>query len=69
LGLGNERGVAREAVGAVVRFWWISVLRGCLALLLGVGALISGASQPVLVNFIAVYWLLGGIPENRTTWS
>jgi uncharacterized membrane protein HdeD (DUF308 family) len=65
LGLGNERGVAREAVGAVVRFWWISVLRGCLALLLGVGALISGASQPVLVNFIAVYWPLGGILTTR----
>jgi uncharacterized membrane protein HdeD (DUF308 family) len=65
LGLGNERGVAREAVGAAVRFWWISVLRGCLALLLGVGALISGASQPVLVNFIAVYWLLGGILTTR----
>ena len=61
MGLGNERGVAREAVGAAVRFWWISVLRGCLALLLAVGALISGASQPVLVNFIAIYWLLGGI--------
>jgi uncharacterized membrane protein HdeD (DUF308 family) len=53
--------LAREAVGAAVRFWWISVLRGCLALALGVGALISGASQPMLVNFIAVYWLLGGI--------
>ena len=59
--LGNERGLASGAVGAAVRFWWISLLRGCLALCLGVGALISGASQPVLVNFIAVYWLLGGI--------
>jgi uncharacterized membrane protein HdeD (DUF308 family) len=48
-----------------VRFWWISVLRGCLALVLGVGALISGASQPVLVTFIAGYWLLGGILTAR----
>jgi uncharacterized membrane protein HdeD (DUF308 family) len=61
LELGNERRLASEAVGAAVRFWWISALRGCLALFLGVGALLSGASQPMLVNFIAVYWLLGGI--------
>ena len=33
--------------------------RGCLALLLGIGALTRG--QPALVNFIAVYWLLGGL--------
>lgn len=62
---GNERRLASEAVGAAVRFWWISALRGCLALLLGVGALLSGASQPMLVNFIAVYWLLGGILTTR----
>ena len=57
--------VAREAVGAAMRFWWVSMLRGCLALLLGLGALISGASQPALVNFIAVYWLLGGLLTAR----
>ena len=57
--------VAREAVDAAMRFWWVSVLRGCLALLLGLGALISGASQPALVNFIAVYWLLGGLLTAR----
>ena len=52
---------AQEAVGAAVRYWWISVLRGGLALLLGIGALISGASQQLLVNYIALYWLLGGL--------
>ena len=56
---------AREAVGAAIRFWWVSVLRGCLALLLGLGALISGASQSALVNFIAVYWLFGGLLTAR----
>ena len=62
---GNERRLASKAVGAAVRFWWISLLRGCLALFLGIGALISGASQPMLVNFIAVYWLLGGVLTTR----
>ena len=54
-------GAAQEAVGAAVRYWWISVLRGGLALLLGIGALISGASDQLLVNYIALYWLLGGL--------
>ena len=54
-------GAAQEAVGAAVRYWWISVLRGGLALLLGIGALISEASDQLLVNYIALYWLLGGL--------
>ena len=70
IGLEREAPLARssaagQAVGAAARFWWISVLRGCLALLLGIGALITGASQPALVNFIAVYWLLGGLLTAR----
>ena len=28
---------ARQALGEAVRFWWVSMLRGCLALLLGIG--------------------------------
>lgn len=52
---------SEQALGAAARFWWVSVARGCLALLLGIGALVSGASQAVLVNFVAVYWLLGGL--------
>ena len=54
-------GAAQEAVGAAVRYWWISVLRGGLALLLGIGALISETSDQLLVNYIALYWLLGGL--------
>ena len=33
LELGDEQGLASEAVGAAVRFWWIGLLRGCLGLL------------------------------------
>ena len=56
---------AEEAVRAAARYWWISVLRGCLALALGIGALISGASRQALVNYVAVYWLLGGLVTVR----
>lgn len=56
---------AREVVGASARFWWISVLRGCLALILGIGSLFSTADRRLLVNFIAVYWLLGSLLTTR----
>ena len=56
---------AQEAVGAALRYWWISVLRGGLALFLGIGALISGASQQLLVNYIALYLLLSGLLTTR----
>ena len=61
----SDRSPAAEAVAAAVRYWWISVLRGCLALCLGIGALISGASEKVLVNYIGVYWLLSGVLTAR----
>lgn len=43
------------------RFWWIAIIRGTLSLLLGAAALVVQGNRPALVNFIGVYWLLGGI--------
>lgn len=60
-GVSDESASVGEAVAAVVRYWWISLLRGCLAVLLGIGALVSSGAQETLVNFIAVYWALGGL--------
>jgi uncharacterized membrane protein HdeD (DUF308 family) len=42
------------------RFWWIAVLRGAFALLLGAAALLSQGDRRTLANFIGLYWLLGG---------
>ena len=56
---------AEQAIGSAVRYWWVTVARGCLALLLGIGALISGAPEHLLVNYIAVYWMLGGLMTIR----
>ncbi len=50
-----------EAIGAAERFWWVSVARGSIALALGLGALLTGVAQATLVNFIAFYWLFGGL--------
>ena len=63
--LSDRSPTAREAVAATVRLWWLRVLRGCLALLLGVGALITGASQPVLGNYIGGDWLVCGMLASR----
>ena len=57
----DESAPAGEAISAAVRYWWISIVRGCLALFLGIIALFSGAVEQTLVNFIAIYWVLGGL--------
>jgi|GEM_PF-1672214 len=56
---------AEQAVVAAVRFWWVSMLRGAFALLLGLGAFFSGATQQTLISYIAIYWLLGGLVTVR----
>jgi uncharacterized membrane protein HdeD (DUF308 family) len=43
------------------RFWWIAVIRGIFSLILGAAALVVQGNRPVLVNFVGVYWLLGGL--------
>jgi uncharacterized membrane protein HdeD (DUF308 family) len=43
------------------RFWWIAVLRGAFALLLGAAALGSQHDRTMLANFIGLYWLLSGL--------
>ena len=50
-----------DGLPLLVRYWWISLVRGLLALSLGVAVLVSTegrASQ--LANYMALYWLLGG---------
>ena len=41
------------------RFWWLVVIRSCLALVLGVAVLVGGHIRPALANVIAIYWLSG----------
>jgi uncharacterized membrane protein HdeD (DUF308 family) len=59
----THRGGAKTSDGAIPqgRFWWIAVLRGALALLLGAAALASQGDRAMLANFIGLYWLLGGL--------
>jgi uncharacterized membrane protein HdeD (DUF308 family) len=46
----------------VLRFWWVVVVRGLLALALGVSFLTGPLSAPpFVVASVAVYWILDGI--------
>ena len=55
-------GVGQRAPGGWgARLWWITLVRACVALWLGVAVLVSGRTRPALANFIAVYWLAGSL--------
>jgi uncharacterized membrane protein HdeD (DUF308 family) len=43
------------------RFWWIPVVRGVFALLLGIAILIKPDHRAMIANFIGVFWLLSGL--------
>jgi len=51
----------RRSAGGAGRAWWLHLLRGVVALLLGASVLAAGRAQPFLVNFIAIYWLIGSL--------
>ena len=46
---------------AVARYWWLTVLRGLVALVLGVAVAVVGRSTARLVTFLALFWLTGGL--------
>ena len=62
-----ERG-ARGASGsggtrlpAMARYWWLTALRGLVALLLALAIAVAGRSTARLVSFLALFWLTGGL--------
>jgi uncharacterized membrane protein HdeD (DUF308 family) len=44
-----------------VRFWWITLARGIVAVGLGIAIVAADSGRQNLVNFIAVYWLVGAL--------
>lgn len=41
--------------------WWLTFVRGLVALCLGGALLLAGAAQSRLATFIGIYWLLGAM--------
>jgi uncharacterized membrane protein HdeD (DUF308 family) len=63
------RGRELELAKRVARLWWIGVLRGVIALALGVSALLASGSPERLATFLALYWLAGGVVTLRLAWA
>ena len=62
-----ERG-ARGAPGsggtrlpAIARYWWLTALRGLVALTLALAITVGGRSTARLVTFLALFWMTGGL--------
>jgi uncharacterized membrane protein HdeD (DUF308 family) len=64
-----ERDRQLELAHRVARFWWFGVLRGAIALLLGLSALAASSSPERLATFLALYWLAGGVVTLRLAWA
>jgi uncharacterized membrane protein HdeD (DUF308 family) len=64
-----KRGRQLELAPRVARFWWIGVLRGTIALALGLSALLASGSPERLATFLALYWLAGGVVTLRLAWA
>ena len=45
----------------IARYWWLTALRGLVALTLGVAVAVAGRSTARLVTFLALFWLTGGL--------
>jgi uncharacterized membrane protein HdeD (DUF308 family) len=65
LKLGKEH----EFAPRVARFWWIGVVRGAIALALGLSVLLASGTPERLATFLALYWLAGGVVTLRFAWA
>jgi uncharacterized membrane protein HdeD (DUF308 family) len=46
---------------AIARYWWLTVLRGLVALALALAIAVAGRSTGRLVTFLALFWVTGGL--------
>jgi uncharacterized membrane protein HdeD (DUF308 family) len=46
---------------AIARYWWLTALRGLVALLLALAIAVAGRSTARLVTFLALYWITSGL--------
>jgi hypothetical protein len=46
---------------AIARYWWLTALRGLVALILAVAIAVAGRSTARMVTFLALFWMTGGL--------
>lgn len=59
-----------EPVGdRIAHLWWITAARGGIALLLGMSMLFASGTTARIANYLAIYWLSGGLLTLRFAWA
>ncbi len=53
---------------AIARYWWLTALRGLVALALALAIAVAGRSTTRLVTFLALFWMTGGLITLRFAW-
>jgi uncharacterized membrane protein HdeD (DUF308 family) len=46
---------------AIARYWWLTVVRGLVALTLALAIVVAGRGTARLVTFLGLYWMAGGL--------
>ena len=46
---------------AIARYWWLTVLRGLVALALALAITVGGRNTGRLITFLALFWMTGGL--------
>jgi hypothetical protein len=52
---------AATRLPAIARYWWLTTLRGLVALTLALAVAVAGRSSARLVTFLALFWMTGGL--------
>jgi uncharacterized membrane protein HdeD (DUF308 family) len=52
---------AGRRLPAIARYWWLTALRGLVALALALAIAVAGRSTARLVTFLALFWMTGGL--------
>lgn len=50
---------------ALARYWWLTAVRGLVALTLTLAVVVAGRGASRLVTFLGLYWMVGGLVTLR----
>jgi uncharacterized membrane protein HdeD (DUF308 family) len=54
-------GAGGTRLPAIARYWWVTALRGLVALILALAIAVAGRSSARLVTFLSLFWMTGGL--------
>jgi uncharacterized membrane protein HdeD (DUF308 family) len=57
----TAQGTSGTRLPAVARYWWLTALRGLVALTLALAITVAGRTTGRLITFLALFWMTGGL--------